>query len=75
MIYFKSLLVGLCAVLLGCVLAPIAMLVWASWVSQSGDGATVSFSPMGLLHSLSFWIFIILLFLAGFVSSVFFLKR
>jgi hypothetical protein len=51
---------------------------WTGWKSQGGV-ATVSFSPMGLayhlVHSLGFWIFVILLFSAGFVPSVFSPKR
>ena len=76
MIYFKSVLIGLGAVLLGCVVTPIAMTMWISW--KSGVD-TVSFSPMGLAnhlaHSLGFWVFIVALFSAGFLPSVHFLKR
>jgi hypothetical protein len=68
-------LIGFGTVLLGCVVAPIAMLIWASWIPKSGDAATVSFSPIGHLHSLGFWVFIIALFCAGFMPSVYFLKR
>ena len=50
MIYFKSVLIGLGAVLLGCVLTPIAMTMWISW--KSGVD-TVSFSPMGLENHLA----------------------
>ncbi len=78
MIYFKGVLVGFGTVLLGCLVAPIALLIWAGWKSQGG-GTTVSFSPMGLAHhlthSLGFCVFIIVLFTAGFVPSVFFTKR
>jgi len=78
MIYFKGVLVGFCAVLLGCLATPIALMICASWKSQGG-AATVSFSQMGLAHhlahSLGFWVFIIVLFTAGFVSFVFFPKR
>ena len=56
MIYFKSALIGLGAVLLGCVVAPIAMLIWASWKTHSGE-ISISFSPIGLAHSVGFWAF------------------
>jgi hypothetical protein len=72
MIYFKSVLVGLGTVLLGCVITPIAFMIWVSW--KSGQD-TVSFSPIGLWHSFGFWVFIIALFSAGFLPSVYFLKR
>jgi hypothetical protein len=78
MIYVKAVLIGFGAVLLGCLVTPIALTIWASWKSQGG-AATVSFSPMGLAnhlaHSLGFWAFIIVLFIAGFVPSVVFRKR
>jgi len=74
MIYVKSVLIGLGTVLFGCLVTPIAMLIWASWKSK-GEAALISFSPTGLAHSLGFWIFIIVLFTAGVVPSVFFLKR
>ena len=77
MVYFKGVLIGFGTVLLGCLVAPIAMMVWAS--ANSHGGTTVSFSPMGLAnhaaHSLGFWVFIIVLFTTGFVPSVFFAKR
>jgi hypothetical protein len=78
MIYFKGVLIGFGTVLLGCLVAPIALMISASWKSQGG-AATVSYSPMGLTHhlahSLGFWVFIIVLFTAGFARSVFFPKR
>ncbi len=78
MIYFKGVLVGFGTVLLGCLVAPIALMIWASRKSPGG-GTTVSFSPMGLAnhvaHSSGSWIFIIVLFAAGFVPSVFLPKR
>lgn len=78
MIYFKGVLIGLGSVLLGCLAAPIALTIWASRKS-AGGGTTVSFSPMGLAyhlgHSPGFWIFILVLFTAGFVPSVFLSKR
>ena len=74
MTYFKGVLIGFAAVLLGCLVTPIAWMFWTGWKSQGGVVA-VSFSPMGLayhlVHSLGFWIFVILLFSAGFVPSVF----
>jgi hypothetical protein len=74
MIYFKGELIGLGTALLG---TPIALMIWAIWKSQGGP--TVSFSPMGLAHhlahSLVFWVFIVVLFTAGFVPSIFVLKR
>jgi hypothetical protein len=78
MIYFKGVLIGIGTVLLGCLVAPIAWMIWAIRKSQDG-AATISYSPMGLgshlAHSLGFWVFIIALFAAGFVPSVFFPKR
>jgi hypothetical protein len=77
MIYFKGVLIGFGTVLLGCLIAPIVLMIWAGW--NSHGGTTVSFSPMGLAnhlaHSLGFWAFIIVLFTAGFVPSAFFAKR
>jgi len=74
MIYFKGLLIGFGAVLLGCLDTPIALMIWASRKSQGGE-ATVSFSPLGLAHSPGFWVFLIVLFTAGFVPSVCFPKK
>ena len=75
MIYLKGVLIGFGSVLLG---TPIALMIWTIWKSQRG-AATVSFSPMGLAnhleHSLGFWVFIIVLFTAGFVPSTFLKKR
>ena len=88
MMHFKSVLVGLGTVLLGCVVTPIAMMIWWIWKSSTaneagpagpGERQAISFSPMGLenhlAHSLGFWVFIIALFSAGFLASVHFLKR
>jgi hypothetical protein len=62
-------LIGFGTVLLG---TPIALMAWTIWKSH---GAAVSFSPMGLTnhlaHSFSFWVLIVVLFIAGFVPSVF----
>jgi hypothetical protein len=74
MTYFKSALIGLGSVLLGCVVTPIAMLIWASWRTESGE-ISIGFSPMQLAHSVGFWVFIAVLFAAGFVPSVLFLRR
>jgi hypothetical protein len=78
MIHFNGVLIGFCTVLLGCLVTPIALMIWASSKSQ-GEAATVSFSPMGLAqhlaHSLGFWLFIVVLFTASFVTSVFFSKK
>ena len=78
MIYFKGMLIGFCTVLSGCLIAPIAMLLWLGSKSQGGT-ANVSYSPLGLAHhlthSLGFWVFVVVLFAAGFVPSVFFTKR
>ena len=85
MMYVKSVLIGLGTVLLGCVVTPIAMMI--GWISKSnttdkagpGESQAVSFSPMGLenhlAHSFGFWVFILALFSAGFLPSLFFLKK
>lgn len=78
MIYLKGVLIGFGTALLGCLVAPVALLVWAVWKSPGG-GTTVSFSPMGLTQhladSLDFWAFIIALLIVGFVPSVVFSKK
>jgi hypothetical protein len=62
-------LIGFGTVLLG---TPIALMAWTIWKSH---GAVVSFSPMGLTnhlaHSFSLWVLIVVLFIVGFVPSVF----
>lgn len=77
MTYFKAVLLGIGAVLLGCLVAPIALVILGSW--KSPKGTAVSFSPMGLAsqlaHSSGFWVFILVLFAAGFEPSVLFPKR
>ena len=77
MIYFKSTLVGLGTVVAGCVVATIVILIWASWmIRKSGTGeAFIGFSPIQMMHSMDFWTFIVVLFTAGFLLSVLFLKR
>jgi hypothetical protein len=78
MIYFKGVLIGFGTVLLGCLVAPIGLMIWAIWKAQSAT-TTTNYSLMGLAHHLShsmgFWIFIFVLFLAGFLPAVFFPKR
>ncbi|KAA6461203.1 hypothetical protein DYQ86_13255 [Acidobacteria bacterium AB60] len=78
MTYLKGIFIGFGAVLLGCLVAPIVWVVWASWRSH-GDGMTVSFSAMGLAHHLAhswgFWAFVLVLFPAGLVASVLLRKR
>ena len=75
MIYLKSTFIGFGTVLFG---LPIAGIIWAISKSQSG-GKTISFSLLGLTnhlsHSLDFWALIIALFTAGFLPSVFLLKK
>jgi hypothetical protein len=75
--YFKSVLIGLGTVLVGCVLAPIALVIWGTWMTRKrGIGAeSIGFSPIQIMHSMDFWAFIIVLFTAGFFLSVLFLKR
>ena len=75
MIYFKSALIGLGTVLLGCLFVPIVWLIWASWTTERSEGMTIGFSPMQTVDSVAFWAFIILLFAVGFIPSVFFLRR
>ena len=77
MTYFKSVLIGLGTVLVGCMVAPIALVIWASCMTRkSGIGAaSIGFSPIQIMHSTDFWVFIIVLFTAGFLLSVLFLKR
>jgi hypothetical protein len=75
MIYLKSALIGLGTVLLGCVVAPIAVLILASWKTETGVVTTVGFSPMFLWHSVAFWALIFVLFAAGFIPSIFLLRK
>ena len=75
MTYFKDLVLGFGSVLLG---TPLALMMWAIWKSQR-EATAVSFSPLGLANhlmgSVGFWILVIVLFSAGFVSSVLLRKR
>lgn len=89
MIYFKSVLVGIGTMLLGCLVMPVAMMLW--WFGKAnnlaankaetgpGEGLAVSFSPMGLgshlAHSLGFWVFVVVLFCAGFLIALRFQKK
>ncbi len=77
MIYVKGVLAGFAAVLLGCLVTPIGLMIRAGW--KANGAATISFSPMGLAnhlaHSMAFRAFILVLSFAGFVSSLFFSKR
>jgi hypothetical protein len=82
--YFKSVLIGLGTVLLGCVVAPIVGMIWYFWKASkaappapggSGERLTVSFSPLGLMNHAPFWWFIIALFSVGFFFSVYLQRR
>ena len=84
MIYFKSVLVGLGTALLGCIVAPIAVMIWYFWKATKdaparpgpGETLTVSFSPLGFInHFPWFWWFITALGIAGFLISVYLRRR
>jgi len=82
MVYFKSLLVGLGTALFGCVVTPIVMMVWAAWRASKaapigpGEQQAVSFSPLGFInHFWWFSPFIVVLFCAGFLLSVYLQRR
>ena len=68
---FKHVFVGLAAVLLGCVVAPITTIIWCSL----GRTPPLTFSPMGLVNHMTsssvFWLFLIVLFAAGYAISLF----
>jgi hypothetical protein len=74
MIYFKSVLIGFGTVVLGFVIALIALAIWAARKTGIG-GMTFGFSPIDAAHSVGFWAFILVLFIVGFVPSLLFLKR
>jgi len=76
-IYFKSTLFGVIAVLVGCVVAPFVMLIRArSMMTKSGIGAvSIGISPIELMHTVGFWVFVMVLFSAGFLLSVFLMRR
>jgi hypothetical protein len=88
MMYFKSVSVGLGTVLFGCVITPIAMVIW--WISKSNAANKAEpagpwgkagglFQPDGSGESPGafpgFWVFILALFSAGFLASMYFLNR
>lgn len=77
MIYFKSTLIGIVTVLVGCLVAPIVILMRArSMMAKSGIGAVaIGISPIELMHTVGFWAFLFVLFTAGFLLSAFFLRR
>jgi hypothetical protein len=90
MSYFKGVAIGFGTAVLGCIVTPIVMMLWwfgkatiaANKAAPPGPGErmAVSFSPMGLINHFgltrpSFWLFIIVLFFAGFLSSVYLQKR
>jgi hypothetical protein len=66
---FKSMLAGLGMVLVGSVVAPLALIVWRSRQHPPGG-----FSPMGMVNHLTsswvFWLFLIVLFAAGYAMSL-----
>lgn len=75
MMYFKSVLAGLGTLLLGCVVTPIAFLIWVSWKTEQD---TVSFSARGLWNHVGSWFFIIALialFSPGFLPTLYFQRR
>ncbi len=79
MTYLKAVFIGFGTVLSGCLVAPIVMVIWTVSRASESNGATISYSPMGLerhlAHSLTFWAFILVLFAVGFISSVYLSKR
>jgi len=90
MSYFKGVAIGFGTAVLGCILTPIVMMLWwfvkatgaANKAGPSGPGErmAVSFSPMGFIHHFGlnrpwFGLFILGLFFAGFLTSVYLQKR
>ena len=78
MTYFKGVLVGFGTVLVGCLIALIALIVLAS--RNSHGETTVSFSPMGFINHFGptrpwFSVFIIAMFFSGFLITVYLQKR
>lgn len=77
--YFKSTLVGISTVVLGCVVTVISMMIWFFWKASSnarpgpGEQWAASFSFRGLWdlpsRSAGFWLFVIALFAVGFLIS------
>jgi len=74
MICLKRVLTGRGAVVLECVIVPVALVIWAARKTGVG-GATIGFSPIDVVHSRDFGTFFILLFMGGFISSILFLKK
>ena len=78
MSYFRGVLIGLVAVLLGCLVWLFGMMLWSGVGPQHAAGP-VSFSPLGLAqhtaHSLGFWAFLVVLFVAGFAPFAFARKK
>ena len=78
---YKNVLVGLGTALLGCIVTPIAAMIWYFWKATKdappapagpGERVAVSFSLLGFLnHFPWFWWFIIALGVAGFLISVY----
>ena len=77
MIYFKSTLFGFIAVVLGFVVTPFVVLMRVRWLTaRSGIGAMAGgFNLVQLMHTMGFWVFVLVLFSAGFSLSALFLKR
>jgi hypothetical protein len=78
MMYFKGVLIGFSTVFVGCLIALIALIVWASW--NSHGETTVSFTPMGFINHFGltrpwFSLLIIALFSSGFLITVYLQKR
>jgi hypothetical protein len=73
-IYFKSVLIGIGVAVLGCVIVPIARVAWATRKARIG-GMTIGFSLIDVAHYWVFWVCCILLFIGGFASSLFVLKK
>jgi hypothetical protein len=45
-------------------------------MTKSGIGAVaIGISPIELMHTMGFWVFIVVLFAAGFLLSVVFMRR
>jgi len=76
-IYFKSTLFGFITVLVGCVVAPFVMVMRArSMITKSATGAVaIGINPVQLMHTIGFWVFVMVLFSAKFLLSVFFMRR
>lgn len=79
MIYFKSTLIGFVTVLAGCVVTPFFVLMRVRLVMMKkspGIGAVAGgVNPIELMHTVGFWVFVLVLFSAGFSLSVFTMRR